>query len=783
MKIFGKTLDNTILETIRAEAAQAVSRSALARRVCELFGGQGANGKPQEMSARLLLSKLEKKGEVVLPPSRGAVPGWKPPEIGDPLWEKAVEPFAGSLPELGVLELEPVTTKETSRIWNALFSRYHYLGKGPLCGAQIRYLARSPVLGYVGGAAFSSPAWKVSVRDLWIGWQSETREKNLGKVVNNSRFLILPHLRVPHLASHLLGRMLRRLPGDWERHYGDRPVLVETFVDRERFSGTCYRAANFVEIGPTAGLGRKGLGTTVKTVLAYPLVGDFRERLREGQVPESPPLRPAFSDWTEEEFGGVDLGDARLAARCRILARDFFARPQASIPQACGGDRAKAKAAYRFFDHERATLEVLLEPHQKATIERMKAHPVVLCVQDTTELDYSGHPETEGLGPIGNHKGGAQGLLLHDTVAFTADGTPLGVVQARTWVRPKEKPAPPPPKKRGPKPKNAPCEPPKNDGKSESEKWLASFREIARIQPLLPGTRLVSVGDREADFYALFREATADPKGPGLLVRAVRDRKTADAAPPVGEPREAGLRRDDGCGDSPEGRTAGTDSPDVRALRELRYRRSRTGTVEGIPVRPSPGPRRHRDGSARRGRAARVEASDHRAGRLPRKGHLCRGVVCPAVGHRGLSPNAQVRLPHRRPAAGQRPPSRGLPGDRHGGGVAALPSDEAGTGDPRRPLYGLLRRGGMEGPVHLPLQGSRASQDAPFSSGGDPDGGQDRRVPGTQGRRGTGNRGPVERSSGARADYRILGNSVEVTTGWSHISGAQTPQIWVKVSP
>lgn len=129
----------------------------------------------------------------------------------------------------------------------------------------------------------------------------------------------------------------------------------------------------------------------------------------------------------------------------------------------------------------------------------------------------------------GHHR--AQGLLLHDTVAFTADGTPLGVVQARTWVRPKEKPAPPPPKKRGPKPKNAPCEPPKNDGKSESEKWRASFREVARIQPLLSGTRLVSVGDREADFYALFREATADPRGPSLLVRAVRNRKTADAAP------------------------------------------------------------------------------------------------------------------------------------------------------------------------------------------------------------------------------------------------------------
>ncbi len=385
MKIFGKTLDTRILETIRAKAGKAVSRSALARRVCEILGWRRANQKPQDMTGRLILRELEKRGEIVLPASRGPVPGWKPPETGDPLWETVAGSFEGSLSGLGLLEIVPVTTKETSRVWNALFSKYHYLGKGPLCGAQIRYLARSSVLGYVGGAAFSSPAWKVSVRDLWIGWSSGTREKNLGKVVNNSRFLILPHLRVSHLASHLLGRLLRRLPGDWERAFGERPVLVETFVERERFSGTCYRAANFVEIGSTAGLGRKGRGTSVKTVLAYPFVCDFRERLREGQLPEVSSARPVFSDWTEEEFGGVDLGDARLSARCRVLAQDFYARPQASIPQACGGDRAKTKVAYRFFDHERATLEVLLETHQKATIERMKAHPVVLCVQDTTE--------------------------------------------------------------------------------------------------------------------------------------------------------------------------------------------------------------------------------------------------------------------------------------------------------------------------------------------------------------------------------------------------------------
>ncbi len=330
MKIFGKTLDTRILETIRAKAGKAVSRSALARRVCEILGWRRANQKPQDMTGRLILRELEKRGEIVLPASRGPVPGWKPPETGDPLWETVAGSFEGSLSGLGLLEIVPVTTKETSRVWNALFSKYYYLGKGPLCGAQIRYLARSSVLGYVGGAAFSSPAWKVAVRDLWIGWSSETREKNLGKVVNNSRFLILPHLRVSHLASHLLGRLLRRLPGDWERAFGERPVLVETFVERERFSGTCYRAANFVEIGSTAGLGRKGRGTSVKTVLAYPFVCDFRERLRELSLPETvvdrliqqgllqilqPLIDPTFSEFSYGFRPGRSAHDAVKQAK------------------------------------------------------------------------------------------------------------------------------------------------------------------------------------------------------------------------------------------------------------------------------------------------------------------------------------------------------------------------------------------------------------------------------------------------------------------------------------
>src|SRR5436309_8191234 len=128
--------------------------------------------------------------------------------------------------------------------------RYHYLGSGPLCGAQLRYLMRSEKHGWVGGLSFSAAAWSVKARDQWIGWSGEIREKNLNQVVGNSRFLIVPLWRVPHLASHVLGLAMRRLRADWKGLYGYEPLLVETFVEGERFEGPGYRAAKGVELGP-----------------------------------------------------------------------------------------------------------------------------------------------------------------------------------------------------------------------------------------------------------------------------------------------------------------------------------------------------------------------------------------------------------------------------------------------------------------------------------------------------------------------------------------------------
>ena len=135
--------------------------------------------------------------------------------------------------------------------------RYHYLGSGPLCGAQLRYLIRSGKGQWLGGLAFSASAWRVKARDGWIGWSDRARKENLPKVVSNSRFLILPWVKVQNLASHVLGQAMGRLRADWQERYGFEAVLVETFVDRSRFLGTSYRAANWLYVGQTRGRGRQ----------------------------------------------------------------------------------------------------------------------------------------------------------------------------------------------------------------------------------------------------------------------------------------------------------------------------------------------------------------------------------------------------------------------------------------------------------------------------------------------------------------------------------------------
>lgn len=500
------------------ESEPRISRRALSRQICEWLDWRSANGKLQEMSCRKALLVLRNRGKIRLPEQKGSY-AFQRTKSGKKQGFAATVQICCSLEELGEVEIVPITSRysKTSRQWNHLLDAYHYLGNGPLCGAQIRYLVHSESYGYLGGLSFSAATWRLKARDEWIGWSERARRQNLQRVVCNSRFLIVPSVRVANLASHVLSRCLDRLAGDWRQRYGYAPVLVETFVDPRRYDGTSYRAANWIGVGETAGRGNAYANGKIsdgkKQIYVYPLQRDWQRRLcreRKVQLGEFP--RPeAPQDWAEEEFGSVELYDERLKERLLVLARDFFSQPGDLVPQACDGSKAKVKAAYRFFSNRNIDMQGLLRPHVEASIERVKAHKVVLAVQDTTTLSYTAHASKD-MGPVNAKWNSAVGLMLHDTMAFTEDGVPLGLLDVQCWARKPEEAG------KGALRHSLPIE------QKESMKWLNSYRAVGQVHRLCSETMLVSVGDREADIYELFEEASKDSSGPELLVRAMRGR-------------------------------------------------------------------------------------------------------------------------------------------------------------------------------------------------------------------------------------------------------------------
>ena len=516
MRVAGREFSDETIDRIgrRVESDPTLTRTGLSREVCAWLDWRGADGRLKDMSCRVALLKLARRGRIVLPQAQSVAFSRRARANGP--GERSWPVVEMTLAELGEVSLVLVDGEhaELSKQWWSMMREHHPLGDGPLCGAQLRYLVHSRA-GFVGGLSFSAAAWRLRARDAWIGWDEAGRQEGLSKVVGNSRFLILPTVKVPNLASHVLSLATSRLAEDWQARYGITPVLVETFVDRTRHRGTCYRAANWVCVGSTRGRGRQDRTHSTpgvcKDIWVYALGRNWRAKLGAGCKAQVE-LRAQSADWAEEEFGGCRLSDARLRQRLLTIARDFYARPTANVAQACGS-RAKTKAAYRFLDHQDTTMDTLLQPHYRATETRLSRESVVLAVQDTTSLDYTTHRATAGLGPIGSWSQGPQGLQLHTTLAFNVEGTPLGFVQVQCWARD--------PQAFGKKAKRhqLPIE------QKESYKWLKSYRALAQMQARVPNTTLVSVGDREADLYELFREAAEQPKGPKLLIRAEHNRQ------------------------------------------------------------------------------------------------------------------------------------------------------------------------------------------------------------------------------------------------------------------
>lgn len=219
------------------------NRKVLSQIVCKEFAWIAANGRLKEMSCRVAMLKLHRAGLINLPVSqskkRNPKKKYQLTSASDPQFS-----IDKSIKEIKEIELIAVGNRKASQLWNEFIERYHYLGYTPLSGAQIRYLIYCRD-GLLGAISFSASAWKVEDRDKWMGWDAKQREKNLHLIVNNSRYLILPWVRVMHLASKILGICARQIKRDWKQRYGYEPVLLETFVEK-RFKGTCYKASNWI---------------------------------------------------------------------------------------------------------------------------------------------------------------------------------------------------------------------------------------------------------------------------------------------------------------------------------------------------------------------------------------------------------------------------------------------------------------------------------------------------------------------------------------------------------
>jgi hypothetical protein len=286
LKYRGRQVTAAEVEFIREliGACPEASRRALSKKLCEAWGWVQPNGSPRDMVCRSMMLALHRAGHIELPPVRRVTLNPLARRKRPAPVEVDRTPVRTTLRELGPLAIVQVRRTDEEPLLNGLLEMYHYLGYTQPVGEQLKHLV------YAGDRPVACFTWSsaprhLGPRDRFIGWSAEARRRNIRFVAYNSRFLILPWVEVPHLASHLLGRMVRMLSGAWEMVYGHPVHFVETFVHPERFRGTCYYAANWIRLGRTTGRGKDDLthkpNRPLKDVLGYPLTRRFRELLSE----------------------------------------------------------------------------------------------------------------------------------------------------------------------------------------------------------------------------------------------------------------------------------------------------------------------------------------------------------------------------------------------------------------------------------------------------------------------------------------------------------------------
>lgn len=529
LRVGGQLLSVEFLEELNQFSQQqpVPSRTALAKHVCQQLKWSKGNGEPNVAKARDFLGKLDKADHVRLPPARG-------PQAGQP---RRLSSSGQRLPPVGkvpgrvdqiqglYLHLLSGWEDPLSPLWNEFIVQQHPLKDAPLVGWQLRYLIGS-AHGWLGAIGFGPPAWHLGPRDQWIGWNSQARRSNIHRVIGLSRLLIRKEARCSSLASKVMAMSLKGVGQDWQGRYGHKPLLAESFVDRNQFTGKSYIAANWQLVGTSQGRGRKGPKEANpahrKDIYVYALEPKAREQLQRQPVDlvQARPLLEGLEsgDWAQQEMAGLELGDKRLEGRAVKILQGRWNHPEKSYAQSFQG-WGQVQGAYRFLAHscEQIDLSALLAAHKERTLERMAAEPLVLLPQDTTSLNYSGLKKTEGLGKI-NHEG-SLGLHLHSTLALNGAGVPLGVVDAQCWGREPE----------GPETQGAGRNAKSVDQK-ESARWVKSLNRAAEMARRMPQTMVVELGDRESDIYEVFDQALIGPENLHVVVRAQHNRTLQEQA-------------------------------------------------------------------------------------------------------------------------------------------------------------------------------------------------------------------------------------------------------------
>jgi hypothetical protein len=534
IRMCGRWIGRGILQRITGRTLETnpPSRQELIKEFCRRTHWRNRKGQPCLSSANVCLKRLEKEGLVRLPP-----PAFRPPRLakrrlrddGQPLPPLPYLP--NSAEQIPDLRLSLIVDERDPQhlVWNRLISREHPLQGAPLVGAQLRYLIVAGDHDLIGAIGFGPPAFYLACRDCWIGWDAQAMEQNRALVICLSRFLIRPGLRCANLASSCYRRVLHQVRGDWLERYGNKPVLVETYIDRSTYTGKSLVAANWLRIGQSLGRGRTTARKadrprSSKDVWVWQWESQARARLQQRALPPVVP-RSIFSpspqeDWVQEELDGLDLGHVKLHQRFAQMLQGRWAHPDRSFYTSFDGARG-GKAAYTFIENPRAELHFsnLLAPHCQNTRRRMAAESVVLLAQDTTPLSYNTLEQTTGLGPIGNKLRQSRGLLLHSLQAFRLDGIPLGCAWARVWARDLLAETGHP---------NEPSETSHRNEQSieekESVRWVDAFQTAAQIAAQMPQTTVLVCGDRESDMMDLYDRRRVAPPNVHYLIRAQHDR-------------------------------------------------------------------------------------------------------------------------------------------------------------------------------------------------------------------------------------------------------------------